>query len=215
MEKSVKTVVDKTSCDEDSARYTIKASTNTSVYIPYDIKTSNDDLKKGLDFLLEDTSTWNKVDTEKNFQSYKREVSGTSMVLVKSDYTLENTSAEDFYNIFWDLNNRKQWDEMAKDLKHVRSINESSDIISYYVSPPMMMVDDREFVVQRTVWRKFPEDNSMIFILKSVEDEACPPTKGKVSGKVVIQTFFAREEGSNLCVSFVGQMNMGGSLPNW
>lgn len=81
-----------------------------------------------------------------------------------------------------------------------------------------MFVKQRDFVHKKKFWDNFPEPDSSILHLKSVEHESCPIRSSHIRANTVITTFYIKTISINPPVTkfyFVGQNDVKGSIPTF
>lgn len=81
-----------------------------------------------------------------------------------------------------------------------------------------MMISERDFVLQRKVWKNFPEENTYMMHSKSIVLSEVPEVKKFTRGHTEILAFYIKEiSNSPLKCKFISvEMNdLKGSIPNF
>ena len=68
---------------------------------------------------------------------------------------------------------------MLVNFKIIETINEYTDVISYYIkSPAPFFAANRSFCQQRILRPDFPEKDNLTMLFRSIEHDDCPLEKG-------------------------------------
>jgi hypothetical protein len=81
-----------------------------------------------------------------------------------------------------------------------------------------LLVEARDFVQRRKIWRNFPDEDTHCIHFKSIEHKDCPLIKNKVRANTIISGYFIRTESTNPMVchlSVIAQTDVAGKIPTW
>jgi hypothetical protein len=81
-----------------------------------------------------------------------------------------------------------------------------------------LLVEARDFVQRRKIWRNFPDEDTHCIHFKSIEHKNCPLVKNKVRANTIISGYFIRTESTNpmIChLSVIAQTDVAGKIPTW
>lgn len=81
--------------------------------------------------MVEDTTKWDKVVSDKKVVCYKRAVEGSSTVMLKAIATIKGFTSKEIFDAIYDLKYRMMWDTVFKDFKVVRPQTETSPEVLY------------------------------------------------------------------------------------
>lgn len=77
--------------------------------------------------MIEDTSKWESVVSDKNINCYKKSVEGQSSMVVKCVSEIEGFSSNEIFNAIYDLKLRMSWDKVFREFKVVRQAQNIDD----------------------------------------------------------------------------------------
>ena len=202
-------------------KYCIHTSPDNLIYIPNneDFYTNDKDLKQLIDLMNEPATKelgYSNVINEKNCQVYKRFVEGVPVILIKSIAKLPY-SKDVVFEAISNLNIRKQWDSVFSELKVVNHEGENgAEILYMIIKSPVFVVDDRDFVQQRKIWKNFPTEKSHILHFISIDTPACPVNKKYVRAETVISGYYMQDdpdEPSHCIIGIISQTDIKGKIP--
>ena len=206
----------------ESFKYIIYTSPNNFIYIPEssEYHTNDKDLKQLIDLMNEPMTKdfgYSNVIDEKNCKIFKRMVEGIPVILIKCIANLP-FNKDIVFEAIANLNIRKQWDSVFSELKVVNNEGENgSEILYMIIKSPVFIVDDREFVQQRKVWKNFPTEKSHILHFISVDNPSCPKNKKLVRAETIISGYYMQDDPDEPGHSILGvlsQTDIKGNIPH-
>lgn len=88
-------------------------------------------MKQLMEYMIEDTSTWEKVVNSTNIACHRRPVPNSSSFLIKAVATIEGLNFNEIFDAIYDVNIRMSWDTVFKDFKIVRPCTEDQSEVIY------------------------------------------------------------------------------------
>lgn len=171
--------------------------------------------------MIEDTSKWENVVSDKNINCYKKAVEGQSSMVVKCVSEIEGFSSSEIFNAIYDLKLRMSWDKVFREFKVVRKAQNIDDmeipeILYMSLESPVFFIKNRDWVQQRKAWKKTPNENTFILHFKSVELDDVPETSKCVRAHTYISGYFVTKISENKSLLIIIAMNdIKGSIPKW
>lgn len=199
--------------------------------------TDDADLKYLVDLTNESTEQWKNVVDYGNFKIYKRPVPNNPSILLKTFAYIDGYLKDEVMDAITNVSIRKQWDKVFTEFQIIEDIPDQNSLVFYMCikvrdflfmvfQSPTSFVSDRDFVQKRKMWKDFPEQDSHILHLKSVEHHKCPEKRKKVRANIIISGYFIKTLSYNppkTFLSIVSQTDikvylkliLQGSIPKW
>ena len=198
--------------------YHINTDQSSFIQLPDpDYGTNDKDLKTLIDLLNEKSTTENgyshEID-EPDCQVYKKLEEGKDVVLIKNISNIPYNKDIILEAIF-NPDIRKKWDKALEEMKIISNENDS-DIIYMIINPPVFFITARDFVQRKKVWKNFPNDNSHLVHIVSVDNASYPPSKKYVRAKTIIMGYYIKDDPNKPGCSIIGgvsQTDLGGEIP--
>ena len=203
-------------------KFTIKTQSDSLIKFPgNEYKTDDKDLKTLVDLMNEKPTKemgYSQVIDEKMAKIYKRHSEGTDVILIKCIAHIPFPK-DIIFEAIANLDIRKSWDSVFSELKVVNHNGENgAEILYMIIKSPVFLVEDRDFVQQRKMWRNFPSQNSHILHFISVESADCPRKKKLTRAETIISGYYILDDPEREGESILGilsQTDIKGSIPVW
>lgn len=88
-------------------------------------------MKQLLDYMIEDTSNWDRVVNSSNIMCYRRTVPNSPSILIKAVAKIENLNIDEIFDAIYDIKIRMSWDTVFKDFKIIKPSTETESEIIY------------------------------------------------------------------------------------
>ena len=190
----------------EEKKYKLISSPNNIIKIPENYSTDDEDEYKIVSLFNEELDDkWNLAidDKKNNIKVYKKEVSYTQALLLKT-FSEMPFSLNIIMNVLDDYDFRMKWDKTFKTIELVEKLpkKENEDFesfiqYSYLKFPPFMT--DRDFLQINKIWKSYlGNDKYFLGHNKSTTHEKYPEKSNPIRAEMIIGGFFFEEINENL-----------------
>ena len=204
-------------------KYTIFTNSSNFIQIPgqNEYHTNDKDLKTLIDLMNEPPIKefgYSNVIDDKNCKVYKKYVEGNPVILIKCIAKIPYNK-DIVFEAIANLDIRKKWDAVFSELRVVNYEGENgAEILYMIIKSPVFIVDDRDFVQQRKMWKNFPTDKSHILHFISFDTPSCPKNKKCVRAETIISGYYIQddpENPENTILGILSQTDIKGNIPHF
>ena len=165
--------------------------------------------------ITEDISSWEAVDeSNPDCKVYRKVSSDSPLILVQAHCRVRDVPPELVFDAFNDIELRKKWDPVAKELEVVEDFPDKNEVIVYYYIQTPVIASNRDVVAVREFKKDYPAAGQNTVMYHSVEHEKKPERSGFVRGgmKCFSLVIESDGEGGTKYRQFV-RMDIGGLIP--
>ena len=187
-------------------KYKLISSPNNIIKIPENYSTDDEDEYKIVSLINEELDDkWNLAidDKKNNIKVYKKEVSYTQALLLKT-FSQIPFSLNVIMNVLDDFDFRMKWDKTFKTISLVEKLpkNENENFESYiqysYLKFPPFMTD-RDFLQKNKIWKNYlGNEKCLLGHNKSTTHEKYPEKSNPIRAEMIIGGFYFEEINENL-----------------
>jgi len=161
------------------------------------------------------TSKWERVVTNPLIKIDKIRPEGSPVVLIRAWAFIEGFSPQEVFDQIYDTEKRAKWETVTMSLSVVEKIDETSQVIYFYVKTPIG-ISERDFVQVRNFKLDYPQKDHIVMSFKSVNHPKMPPMKGRIRAETHIAGYIMKPStqapnSTDFCI--VSQSDIKGNIP--
>jgi len=163
----------------------------------------------------DEASKWERVVTNPLIKIDKIRPEGSPVVLIRAWAYIEGFTPKEVFDQIFDTEKRAKWETVTMSLSVVENINETSQVIYFYVKTPIG-ISERDFVQIRNYKLDYPQKDHIVMSFKSVNHPKAPPMKGRIRAETHIAGYIMKPSekdpnSTDFCI--VSQSDIKGNIP--